>query len=1361
MVTHLFCPFYLSFPVHCVLERRITLCSVLPLNATMSRKCTLAWYLIPVSVLLLSTHHASATPFSQPTLHLDIVGQLGLAGDFAGLSPYVDTQQFNYNGAVSSLVLSNNNTFLNLATANGPILATCHLSTQDAWDIYVGGNFTLLNNTAMSYIARWNTQTQTLSALDQGLDGPVQTLYCDEQTKTVYVGGDFIAPAHTTTASDYGGGVALWTGVWAPLPWKGFNGPVYTITQNPNTNTLLLGGRFDATGDGKYFNANSSQSVSLGASTTLNAGNGAFSHLGNPGNVVCTNTTLPSSESPWLLQTGVPGYWEAVFAYALQPSMFRLSNTHYQDKGTNVFNIIALGSNEILQLSYIDPETQQMTVCSEECHLSNDPNILSQDFTVLSPIYTTGIRININSWYGSGGGLEGVEIFQSDIALHAHLDTSNGACGGVSSSSTTATGTWVEKYVYGTYQNFLTSTFPASSLPNNNASITYTPYIPAQGQYTVYANTPGCVGSSTCNQRTQVQFTINTAINNSTRVIVDQAVTQDTRTAIYSGFLSATSSAFQPTIVLDVPTDATAPISGTVSLVAASLEFIINSTGITLSSILEYSPQNYSTNITPAWRPLNQQLMYGSTVRAIDASQENQLYIAGQFVSLNDTYRNIVGYNYQSGGGQLVPLSGSGLNNNVSSLLMVGSNLYVGGSFNSTISGNEPLNRVASYDTVKNQWSGLSMGLDGSVDTIIASGNTLTFSGNLARTSTPNSTLTRATITIGNNVLWDTTTHQWVETSPLVVGSIRSIVPLGASQQLWAGSIRGAQKYSAKGLLSIDGQNQWTPYLLDMDTEAVINTGLFWKNTSHPGEDQTVIIVGGRFTISDSIMNLAMYQNGVWRGIGQLQGQVLTLALVENKLLVGGEFSGTFLHSQSKSFAIYDLVQQTSLDVNGVNDVNGHPGRVNAIQVQDNSPIIYVAGNFTFAGSLDCASVCSLNTNTLQWDRVARGLNGEVYGLTVSNGDLVAVGALHINHQPVYIAQLHGQDSEWTSPTLPVDDLGTSTAVLSMPNQLLIAGSNAASGHLGTWDGHQYTSLVSNLGPSTDIRQLLYVPILDSPKSDRFPANSEDMLMAVGNIEIEVYGNVSAALYDGSSWYPYVLTTKNDGTPGKIRQLLHASPCCTVSNITRHLPVPAVILISIAISLGIIFLLVLAGLFFVFIRRHHAAKDDPEPMPPWASGRRASKLISMLDTAQLSALGGMAAYEGEAAATHEKSYQDNKAMLGVPPKIYTSHATDRTDPTTGLAATAAASFGAMVSAAIANRESRGADAPVSEECPQLVYAKYPFEAKEYGELSFGADEAIIVTDMNDSVWWMGYKDDGYGKPTSGLFPSNYVSSTRT
>lgn len=120
--------------------------------------------------------------------------------------------------------------------------------------------------------------------------------------------------------------------------------------------------------------------------------------------------------------------------------------------------------------------------CSEKCILSNDSAIPYQDFTVVQELVTSGIRINIDSWYGSGGGLGSVDIFRSDVSLQPEISNSQStgasdSCSTAPSSTATTTGNWTEVYSYQTYQNFLIASFPASELHSSDVSVTYQPYV--------------------------------------------------------------------------------------------------------------------------------------------------------------------------------------------------------------------------------------------------------------------------------------------------------------------------------------------------------------------------------------------------------------------------------------------------------------------------------------------------------------------------------------------------------------------------------------------------------------------------------------------------------------------------------------------------------------------------------------------------------------------------------------------------------------------------------------------------------------------------------------------------------------------
>lgn len=211
--------------------------------------------------------------------------------------------------------------------------------------------------------------------------------------------------------------------------------------------------------------------------------------------------------------------------------------------------------------------------------------------------------------------------------------------------------------------------------------------------------------------------------------------------------------------------------------------------------------------------------------------------------------------------------------------------------------------------------------------------------------------------------------------------------------------------------------------------------------------------------------------------------------------------------------------------------------------------------------------------------------------------------------------------------------------------------------------------------------------------------------------------------------------------------------------------VAAVILISTAISTGILFAMSAAGLLFL-LRQHKNARG-PDSMPPWTPGNRLVDAFGLFGTGSLGTAtiaataaggGGMAAgtvatgrnLAGPSNTTTSRSaFQHDTGDMGVSP---TTTIVNPIPITAAAAAAGILSFDAMVASAKSNAASN----VVSETHPKLFHAKYPFKAQEYGELSLDSGDEIVVTDTTDNIWWLGYKDGGGNRPVSGVFPSNYV-----
>lgn len=190
-------------------------------------------------------------------------------------------------------------------------------------------------------------------------------------------------------------------------------------------------------------------------------------------------------------------------------------------------------------------------------------------------------------------------------------------------------------------------------------------YIPTDGIYNVYIDTPGCVGTSSCDQRTQVQLDINLTPGNTSIATLNQNIISDQRTLIYTGSISATSDTFKPSIVMKISPTAQASSVSSILVFGSAIEFDRNTTALPLSNILQYFPSNGT------WSALKAQMPVNSVVRTLQ-TDGNQLYVGGQF-NFNNTIANIASYNTTHA---FQPLSNGGLNGQVTTSLLLGSSKH-------------------------------------------------------------------------------------------------------------------------------------------------------------------------------------------------------------------------------------------------------------------------------------------------------------------------------------------------------------------------------------------------------------------------------------------------------------------------------------------------------------------------------------------------------------------------------------------------------------------------------------------------------------------------------------------------------------
>lgn len=364
--------------------------------------------------LIRPTQGVNFTPVPSTSLDTHEMGRVALTGDFDSISLYTYQQQtenaFSTNGTQSLITQLPNGDFATTASADGYIKAMCPFVMQDGKfaGVIVGGNFTSLGGVEAQGVAMYDSVTAKVTPLP-GLTGSVNALLCDKDTNTVYVGGEFKG-ANSTNA-------VAWVGMsgWANLPFEGFNGPVNSIITGSNGN-VVFGGSFTGLGNSTTTTPNQKdqQIINISTANITAVGTSTTAGFNNATNIVCKTNGQDGSGNTWLLEDNTPGSWTAAMNFGYEPSLLRIWNTHQDGRGAKIFRFTAIPLNGIMNFTYTDPDTgEEGLYCDARCPLSSNKSVPYQDFRFWNTVGMSSFRIDISEWYGAGGGLDGVELFQN------------------------------------------------------------------------------------------------------------------------------------------------------------------------------------------------------------------------------------------------------------------------------------------------------------------------------------------------------------------------------------------------------------------------------------------------------------------------------------------------------------------------------------------------------------------------------------------------------------------------------------------------------------------------------------------------------------------------------------------------------------------------------------------------------------------------------------------------------------------------------------------------------------------------------------------------------------------------------------
>ncbi|KAL8420219.1 hypothetical protein RB594_003123 [Gaeumannomyces avenae] len=1153
-----------------------------------------------------------------PATNLDVsqLGRVGIAGDFSGISLYQFQGQteaaISTNGSESLLARTPNGALASVLNTDASINAMCAfmLNNGSMEGVVLGGNFTSLGSKQSSAIALFNPNTSDVTPL-AGLQGQVSAVLCDRDRSTIYVGGNFRGGGSTNA-------IAWVNNQWTNLPFGGFNGPVKSITKAANGH-IIFGGEFTGLGNDSIPTQPDGQVINLVDSSITSGSSSSDVSFSDPRNIICKSGASGGPGNTWLLRDNTPGFWQASFNFSFQPTKLRLRNTRQNGRGTRTWRFTAQPINGIMNFTYIDPATGRNSSCTSECPLSDNSTVPFQDFHFVNVIGMTGFRIDISQFYGGGGGLDGIELFQDDIFAYAVNQFNEPACAGLANPSrATTTGPFSTSPSQISQSQYLLAQL-SSPINSQSASITFTPDIRESGDYSVNMYTPGCIPDDTCATRGQVNITINPRPGFSQSVQLFQTNNFDKFDQIYFGQMQ-TSGSFRPTVVMT-------PLNGqsldSMTFVAQRVGFTqINSTG-GLNGLFDYNPATPTIDPTEfqnsGFHKLGASLAPSATVVAL-ASAGDTTYIGGNFNG--DSARNVVGINSRDSSTE--SLNG-GLNGVVGAMASNGNNLYVGGSFSATQDNSVTgLNGVAVLDTATKRWSALGGGVEGNVMNVVLmtmniTGTTpevvVSFSGGFGQLRAFNG---NPAVPVNGFAIWVPSQRNWLNNLNGTVESIdgilsSSILNLPGGGDLYSGSVlfssvgtNGAAVLDGTSLRGFPARIQpratvsSAGRIARRDTplgvrSSGVNAGAFYAPAN---SGRNITVLAGRFTATatngSSISNLVLVDganNDAVSGLGSeisANSTFSAVAIQGDNLFAGGNVTGTVNGARVNGLVSYNLANKNFNVQPPV--LSGGNTTVHAITLRPNSGDVYVGGSFTSAGSLGCPGVCFYSSSAGTWNRPGPNLDGTVNTMIwASDTVLLAGGSLTLNETiKTSLARFDTNRGTWEA--FPgFDQLPGPAEVLTAAsrdgNEVWVSGTSTANGtiYLMKYDGSQWRPAPA-LGTGSVLRSLQMFTVTSGHEDSTLVAPNQ-VLMLTGSIRIPNFGSASAAIFDGTSYRPFALTSSRDRTSGTISRIFVENSQFFTSSEAGRLPLVAIVLIGLGISLVLMLLIVLAGLLLDRLRK--------------------------------------------------------------------------------------------------------------------------------------------------------------------------------
>lgn len=1127
-----------------------------------------------ISTSLLSTVSALT---SIPSINENIL----LLGDFNAISLYNENNTNSISNSTLNLyeLSTTSSTFKNLNDSN---LNSNNLPTL--WQ-YIDNNSSVMIIDNKPYIYNFlNSSFHELNGWqNDNFKGTIKSIYYDNDDELIYFGGSLsFNNTFGAVQYDYQSDQLL------SLPFGGFNenSSINSIVKYDYSNSILFGGDFNSIGFNDLLNItynetiknhtlirNSTDLIDISQKISIDSNNVTATSGTNFKNIICPT----NNDNGWILPDGQLGSWSASLQNSIIPSKIRLYNSQSDSNGVKYFRVFTYPANGIMNMTYIDPTDLTVKTCDAFCPLYlksnidsyfNDLNITDnqyytftnnnqtvlqltnsyQDFSFVNSIDVESFTVQIVDFYGSYAELLGIELSRMGITVYA--DNTLNSQDSCSNSNSNKLDINVNSQSMGNlfwylspYGEYLYSNVSSDNINSSNG-IEYNINIPVSGQYNILMFTPGCLLDNSCFYRGIVNVIVydsdGKVLKTTTIYQTNEYEKYDTifsgnltlnsndspikiEMSLYSPLQSSSFYAVAESIRLEYVQLELNEITGNITT-----EYNIEKSGIlNLNGILEYQPLNFSSNDI-------EYPICNTSINQIGYSLNNESTI-NQFI-LNDTSLIIAGDFKSNYGNSII---GCDINpksnltdqidiNNFFSILGGTSN----GNINQLYGPTEEFAIFGDFNSFENQTnSDNTNNLKNSV--IYTSSN-----NSLSSLNIPDSTnvdyLTGfyfndteyLVISYQNNsnppLLYDFTTNKLFENSTTLALNI--VNALDSSNKNWEIDNDLLKSYVIGSIISFDLASNNIVSIDSNDFKSIPNN---INNTIVSGiymDNNTVAVAGSNIYLLDMENSKSIDESLLSKDLSFDDNTIIkSLIYYKDSLIFSTDGSGSFKDKPINGLAIYDNTNNNLKTIN-----SSFTGYINDMTIDPQFGTIIAVGDY----SVDkCNSICSFgnNSDSLTITRTVSDISGYISSINYYNAYHVLLGGnFTTKDENAYLGVYNTFNNT-------IENLSTMSSKLPGPVEKFVFGDNnqnnktlndmlliMGKNYVGYFENGNWNSLDNGLDLSDS--QLTDISMVDSNDTDFY---NNQLLLLTGNFNINNYGTVSSALWNGKSWIPYTISAKN------------------------------------------------------------------------------------------------------------------------------------------------------------------------------------------------------------------------------------------